>query len=485
MKAISIQNFDREQKIKLFTNTPPSKVFQNPSTIKWFRKHYSDDLIKKSIYSLFPNNCEPMLNEDEVTPMSILMEWLSHYCKPEDKHKNLWINPKYFFTKEIYEKILKLKDIFLEFDEDGSRKMEIDEMVTMFKTNHIDVTEDELCSLFFKGKKYRKQDINKLYLDFYQFMQFALSKKSDYDFSMFMRKVKEKLQKEEVTTKKDDDLLNEKEPLFLPMNFNLVLDYFIKKGKERQSQKKIRRAIKRMNNIMNPGTYPENDKDFRDGDEEEEEEKEEESQHQEETKESKATKKKHNDNIFDKQLKEINTKEIMNEFEKLFNLSFAKGFNKQPSVKSFKRTNLTASNNIPPLRQINKFESASATLVSSTRYEEEKNNTILSSLPGKNNMFFTNLIMQQMEKKRIDQITKKNYSKYKSIQLARNATQKELHITPKIVDYRRKEKQFLPYIYGNNVSSCSTVKNSISSIKKCNSSSNISVKTKPRVNIYY
>ena len=161
----------------------------------------------------------------------------------------------------------------MEFDEDGSRKMEIDEMVTMFKTNHIDVTEDELCSLFFKGKKYRKQDINKLYLDFYQFMQFALSKKSDYDFSMFMRKVKEKLQKEEVTTKKDDDLLNEKEPLFLPMNFNLVLDYFIKKGKERQSQKKIRRAIKRMNNIMNPGTYPENDKDFRDGDEEEEEEK--------------------------------------------------------------------------------------------------------------------------------------------------------------------------------------------------------------------
>ena len=89
-----------------------------------------------------------MLKEEEVTPMSILLEWLSHYLKPEKKYANIWINPKYFFSKSVYDKILKLKEIFLQFDEDGSRKMEIDEMVTMFKTNHIDVTEDDLCSLF-------------------------------------------------------------------------------------------------------------------------------------------------------------------------------------------------------------------------------------------------------------------------------------------------------------------------------------------------
>ena len=183
----------REHKIKKYTNIPPHRIFQEPQSIKWFRTHFSDNLVKKSVYSLFPNNCEPMLIEEEVTKMSILMEWLAHYLKPSDRYKDLWINPKYFFRRNIYEKLLKLKEIFLEFDEDGSRKMEIDEMVSMFKVNHIDVTEDDLISLFFKGRKFRKCDVNKLYLDFYQFMQFGLSKKSDYDFRVFMRNIKNKL----------------------------------------------------------------------------------------------------------------------------------------------------------------------------------------------------------------------------------------------------------------------------------------------------
>jgi hypothetical protein len=76
-------------------------------------------------------------------------EYLTHYLKPEDKYKDIWINPKYFFSKEVYESILKLKEIFLQFDEDGSRKMEIDEMTTMFNTNNINVTEEDLCGLFF------------------------------------------------------------------------------------------------------------------------------------------------------------------------------------------------------------------------------------------------------------------------------------------------------------------------------------------------
>ena len=244
----------REFQIKKYTNQPTSRIFYNPNTIKWFRSKYSEDLIKKSIYSLFPNNCLPCMNEDEITPMTILLEWLSHYMKPKDKYKNVWINPKYFFSKDLYDKVLKLKEIFLQFDEDGSRKMEIDEMVTMFKTNHINVTEDDLCSLFFKGKKFRKEDINKLYLDFFQFMKFALSKTSDQDFRIFMRKVKEKILKEKENEKNeennendnkiDDDLFvdEKKEPVFLPMNFNLLLDYFINKGKERKSQKKNKKG---------------------------------------------------------------------------------------------------------------------------------------------------------------------------------------------------------------------------------------------------
>ena len=271
----------REQKIKKYTNIPPHRIFQEPQSIKWFRTHFNDNLVKKSVYSLFPNNCEPMLIEEEVTKMSILMEWLSHYLKPKDRYKDLWINPKYFFRQNIYDKLLKLKEIFLEFDEDGSRKMEIDEMVSMFKVNHINVTEDDLISLFFKGKKFRKCDINKLYLDFYQFMQFGLSKKvitiSGHSLGISRKKLsleKAQMQMIEKNNEQQQKCNNEKiendnkdkeenldelfkdntsdELVFLPMNFNLVLDYFIKKGKERKSQKKIRKTIKTMKNIISP-----------------------------------------------------------------------------------------------------------------------------------------------------------------------------------------------------------------------------------------
>jgi hypothetical protein len=337
---------NREAQVKKYQNIAPSQIFYNPNTIKWFKKKYNEDLIKKSIYSLFPNNCQPIMTEEEWTPQRILREFLTHYLKPEDKYKDIWINPKYFFSKDVYESILKLKEIFLQFDEDGSRKMEIDEMAVMFKTNHINVTEDDLCGLFFKGKKYRKEDINKLYLDFFQFMNFALSKSSDQDFRIFMRKVKEKILKEkeqeriEEEKKKNsmekqeeevvDDLFvdEKKEPVFLPMNFNLLLDYFINKGKERKSQKKIRRAIKMMRNILTPGRYPDDDPDFMDEEEEGGDDNKDEDENEK--------KEKKEEDEYDRQLREINTMEIMEEFDKLFKMSYvspASSLMEQPKQK--------------------------------------------------------------------------------------------------------------------------------------------------------
>ena len=350
----------REEQIKKYQNISPSQIFYNPNTIKWFKKKYNEDLIKKSIYSLFPNNCQPIMTEEEWTPQRILREFLTHYLKPEDKYKDIWINPKYFFSKEVYESILKLKEIFLQFDEDGSRKMEIDEMTTMFNINNINVTEEDLCGLFFKGKKYKKEDINKLYLDFFQFMNFALSKKSDQDFRVFMRNIKEKKMKEkeleriaeEEKRKKNlenfqgeeeevvDDLFvdEKKEPVFFPMNFNLLLDYFINKGKERKSQKKIRRAIKMMRNILTPGKYPEDDPDFA-----EDEDGEEEKPKDEEKREKKE------EDEYDKQLREINTMEIMDEFDKLFKMSYISSTTSlkeqpKPKIITSKIAELTKSN---------------------------------------------------------------------------------------------------------------------------------------------
>ena len=551
----------REIQVKKFQNIAPSQIFYNPNTINWFKKKYNEELIKKSIYSLFPNNCQPIMTEEEWTHQRIIREFLTHYLKPKDRFKDVWINPKYFFSKDIYESILKLKEIFLQFDEDGSRKMEIDEMTSMFKTNHINVTEDDLCGLFFKGKKYRKEDINKLYLDFFQFMNFALSKSSEQDFRIFMRKVKEKILKEkeleriEEEKKKNssekqeeevDDLFvdEKKEPVFLPMNFNLLLDYFINKGKERKSQKKIRRAIKMMRNILTPGRYPEDDPDFLEdegegGDDDK-------SEDEEEDKKDKIE-----EDEYDRQLREINVMEIMEEFDKLFKMSYVsptsslvdqtkpkvvktkiddsnKDFKKNnlkgktkgltPSKSSKKLNNLGFSEIIEKehhkvstknLNKENKFSvneskdskdnshksfnyrtrnisknniddnkdndikefkgrgtkrtktikiSFDINKIKKTLIEESKKkkgkeeylNKLKKRKKDKSNMFFTNMIKQELEEPNIDKINMYYLNKLHSISLAKKATEERVSEYLKIKDKNRMRIKSNPKIYKSN-----------------------------------
>jgi hypothetical protein len=67
-------------------------------------------------------------------------------------------------------------------------------MVEMFETNKIPVKKENLKNLFF-GKKEIPEE--QLYLDFYQFMEFALSKEADQAFRGFMREVKQVLKNQE------------------------------------------------------------------------------------------------------------------------------------------------------------------------------------------------------------------------------------------------------------------------------------------------
>ena len=219
----------------------PNPKFHDFNTIKWLRHKYSDSLLEKSINTLLPDNGKPVIPDDESEEDKKhreLMEFLDSIKPIIAREKNVNINPKYFFNTKTFEKILKLKEIFLEFDEDGSRKMEIDEMLTMFNQNHICADINELVKLFFKNKEFKEKDIMKLYLDFYQFMKFALNQ--DEDFRNFMREIKEKY-----NTNKDIE-----KSTYLPMNFNLVLDYFIIKGKERSSVEVIENSMNLMDKIL-------------------------------------------------------------------------------------------------------------------------------------------------------------------------------------------------------------------------------------------
>ena len=72
-------------------------------------------------------------------------------------------------------------------------------MVIMFNSNNINVTKEELKAIFFKKDKNLSNE--NLYLDFYQFMEFALNKVCDQDFRIFMRKLK--MKKNDIISKND------------------------------------------------------------------------------------------------------------------------------------------------------------------------------------------------------------------------------------------------------------------------------------------
>jgi len=92
-------------------------------TIKWLRKKVDDKTIQKSVNRILPNNGLPIEDKPK-DPKEIqkvkLKDFLNNHCRPKDKFENININSKYLYSNETYDKVLKLINIFLEFDEDGS-----------------------------------------------------------------------------------------------------------------------------------------------------------------------------------------------------------------------------------------------------------------------------------------------------------------------------------------------------------------------------
>lgn len=260
-----------KERIKL---SRPSKLFHNFTNIQWLRRKFPESVINKSIYTLLPNNGKPVVPDDESEEDKrhrLMIEYLESLKGPMGRDQYININPKYFFNKQTWETVLKLKQIFLDFDEDGNRRMELDEMQEMFESNKIFASINDLVDLFFKGKKFKEKDIMKLYLNFHQFINFALTK--DQEFREFMRNIKEKAEKKseekklktgsnnnqndiisEHSEEEEKNKMNESDEekgQYLPMNFKSLLDYFVDRGKQRESKGIINKAIKEMNEVIN------------------------------------------------------------------------------------------------------------------------------------------------------------------------------------------------------------------------------------------
>ena len=419
-----------EERKRLIREQKPNRIYHDFYMIKWLRNKYSDSLIEKSVFSMLPDNGKPVVPEDESPEEKkhrLLMEFLdSLYKKVPEREKHVNINPKYFFDQKTFQKILKFKEIFLEFDEDQSRKMEIDEMVEMFNQNHIDANLEDLRNLFFKDKHVKKEDIMKLYLDFYQFMNFALTK--DQDFRQFMREIKAK-RKSKIKDGKNNE---EDEVGYLPMNFNLMFDYFLMKGKERASYEEITKSIVEMDKIINNNKNIDNVNTNNDIDDNKSKTNSSDA-NDNITNKNKNNEDNENENIdYEDQLKNLNFVNLINNFTTLFHindLSSSKGMSDSFMDLAASHEQISGMKNVKLKNDNNNIKTSEFNLKDiSNKEKDNKNKGKNSSTPKDINAnLIENLVEYDMNRKRLKNLNINNYNKFHDINLALTETKKEVN----------------------------------------------------------
>ena len=419
-----------EERKRLIREQKPNRIYHDFYMIKWLRNKYSDSLIEKSVFSMLPDNGKPIVPEDESPEEKkhrLLMEFLdSLYKKVPEREKHVNINPKYFFDQKTFQKILKFKEIFLEFDEDQSRKMEIDEMVEMFNQNHIDANLEDLRNLFFKDKHVKKEDIMKLYLDFYQFMNFALTK--DQDFRQFMREIKAK-RKSKIKDGKNNE---EDEVGYLPMNFNLMFDYFLMKGKERASYEEITKSILEMDKIINNNKNIDNVNTNNDIDDNKSKTNSSDA-NDNITNKNKNNEDNENENIdYEDQLKNLNFVNLINNFTTLFHindLSSSKCMSDSFMDLAASHEQISDMKNVKLKNDNNNIKTSEFNLKDISNKEKDNKNRrkILSTPKDINANLIENLVEYDMNRKRLKNLNINNYNKFHDINLALTETKKEVN----------------------------------------------------------
>ena len=436
------EKISEEERNKKIREQKHNRIYHNYYMIKWLRNKYSDSLIEKSVFSMLPDNGKPVVPDDESEEEKrhrLLMEYVdSLYKRVPEREKNVNINPKYFFDQKTFEKILKFKEIFLEFDEDQSRKMEIDEMVEMFNQNHIEATLEDLKNLFFKGKRVKKEDIMKLYLDFYQFMNFALTK--DQDFRNFMREIKEKRKKKEKKTGSMDNLQEKNEDDdnddegYLPMNFNLMFDYFLMKGKERASVDEIEKGMEEMDRIVNSNKNFEDEGRNSTTDDKGKIYREKKNSFNLQNFMEFSNKNKDNEDInkinldYEEQLKNLNFINLIDNFKTLFHISDSPKKSMSDSFIELEENHKQNSGiKIKKIKEDNDIKTNIFNENDDINEESKNKDMKKNSLKSENLKTFEKLINYDINRKIIKNLNLNNYKKYHDVNLALTETKREVN----------------------------------------------------------
>ena len=142
------------------------------------------------------------------------------------------LKPEKLFHASILEKIYQLRDIFLHFDKDRSRTLEISELCSMFNSNKIPITKNELIDLFtHPGEQRRKSWQYKV--TFLDFVEFCLNEQCQHKYRTLMTKIKDRT----------------KNKVYIPMSLQQTLEYIYNETKIQSCFNKIQKGIKKIEQV--------------------------------------------------------------------------------------------------------------------------------------------------------------------------------------------------------------------------------------------
>ena len=203
------------------------------STLKWMRHLLPSNALSNTLTDM-------LIEKEKAKPFLLRIledkNALQSIVKPNSRFPYLKndkkLKPELLFQKTTLEKIRQLRDIFLQFDADHSRTLEISELFTMFNTNGIPVTKDELIDLFTLRDE-KKKKIWEYKLTFLDFVNFSLSEDCEAKYRLLMKKVKQR-------TNSD---------IYLPMTLKQTLEHIFNKGKIKLNIAKINKGINKLEKI--------------------------------------------------------------------------------------------------------------------------------------------------------------------------------------------------------------------------------------------
>lgn len=207
------------------------KTLNTISTINWMRHLIPQQEVNQSLTNLLIEKEKEFpfvlrLFEDK----KLIMKFANsipknNQCSSTKKQ----LKPKLLFHKSVLDKIYKLRDIFVYFDQDRSRTLEITELCAMFNSNNIPITKDELIDLFtYPGETKRKSWQYKI--TFLDFVKFCLDEKCQEKYRLLMTKIKQRTQNR----------------FYIPLTLEQTLEYISNEIKIHHCYQKIHKGIKKI-----------------------------------------------------------------------------------------------------------------------------------------------------------------------------------------------------------------------------------------------